>query len=323
MGDHLGFERYHWFDRQVRKGTYPNTTALANQFEISSKTAARAIAFMRDRLGAPLEYDASRKGYLYADDSFELPGYQVSQEELLAALVARRMLAQTARGLVAEAIQSLSHKLRLCLGGSDLSEERFDTCLSASWDGYSLTPPGIFRTALDALLFSRVLEIDYRSPENDTPSRRSVEPHHLKHYLGSWILTAWCRLRADWRAFYLSRIDRAEDTSEAFAPRPDKEWRHRVEGGFGVFQGKSFVPVTLRFTPVRARWVRDQVWHPDQKLTPRPDKSLDLTFPVADFREVKMKILSFGADVEVVEPKGLKEEVAAEVRRLAGLYSIG
>ena len=60
MGDHLSLERYYWFDTQMRAGLFPNAAGLAGHFEVSSKTAQLSIDFMRDRLGAPLEYDPSR-----------------------------------------------------------------------------------------------------------------------------------------------------------------------------------------------------------------------------------------------------------------------
>lgn len=78
--------------------------------------------------------------------------------------------------------------------------------------------------------------------------------------------------------------------------------------------------MTLRFSPFRSRWIRQQVWHPNQQIQELLDSSLEITFPVADFREVKMMILQFGADCEVVAPEELREEVKDEIRRLAGVY---
>jgi hypothetical protein len=37
------YERFVWFDNQVRAKKYPNTTILAEQLEISTKTARRHI----------------------------------------------------------------------------------------------------------------------------------------------------------------------------------------------------------------------------------------------------------------------------------------
>jgi predicted DNA-binding transcriptional regulator YafY len=61
MGVKNIYERFVWFDNQVRAKKGPNTTTLAEQFEISTKTAQRDIDFMRDRLNCPLQYDPGEK----------------------------------------------------------------------------------------------------------------------------------------------------------------------------------------------------------------------------------------------------------------------
>jgi predicted DNA-binding transcriptional regulator YafY len=43
---------------------------------------------------------------------------------------------------------------------------------------------------------------------------------------------------------------------------------------------------------------------------------------VADFREVKMKILQFGADVRVIRPLALEAEVREEIRKMMTCYEI-
>lgn len=92
MGDFLVFERFVWLDRQVRQKRFPNARKLAEQFELSRKTAQRNIDFMRDRLIAPLEYNPSKKGYYYLDETFELPHFLATQEEVLSVLLARNLL---------------------------------------------------------------------------------------------------------------------------------------------------------------------------------------------------------------------------------------
>ena len=49
MGSKNIYERFIWFDSKTKNKKYPNATSLANQFEISLKTAQRDIEFMRDR----------------------------------------------------------------------------------------------------------------------------------------------------------------------------------------------------------------------------------------------------------------------------------
>jgi hypothetical protein len=63
MAKKLTYERYAWFHGRVKAGAFPNSAHLADHFEISRKQAQRDVAFMRDRIGAPLLYNAERRGY--------------------------------------------------------------------------------------------------------------------------------------------------------------------------------------------------------------------------------------------------------------------
>jgi len=321
MNDYLILERFLWFDKQVRSRRYPDATDLADAFGLSVRTAHRNIGLMRHQLGAPLEYDAGHGGYYYADDAFHLPHLEVSQEEILALLLARTLLSQTAGGLISESIERFENKLFRATSPFGLTETRMRELFSATWHGYTPTPAETFRQVTDALLRQRLLHFTYLSPRCDQPMERRVEPHHLNHYMGSWVLIGWCRTREDWRKFYLARMDKIEAGQETFNVRPRGEWQNRLTGAFGIFQGGEPVRVVLRFNVSRARWVREQLWHPEQVMEDLADGSLRLALPVVDFREVKMKIMQFGADVEVVEPETLRREIAAEIAAMAELYA--
>ncbi len=70
--------RLQWIDAQIRAGSYPNTRALAEHFEISRCQAQRDFDYLRDSLGAPLAYDAKRRGFCYTADAYVLPGPYVT-----------------------------------------------------------------------------------------------------------------------------------------------------------------------------------------------------------------------------------------------------
>ena len=56
------------FDRQVHQGEYPNSPCFSVDYEVSQRTVLRDIEFLRDQLGAPLQYDPQRKGFCYSED---------------------------------------------------------------------------------------------------------------------------------------------------------------------------------------------------------------------------------------------------------------
>ncbi len=314
-------ERFIWFHGRLRQKRFPNASNLAERFEISHKTAQRDICYLRDRLRAPLDYDRSHRGYYYTEEAFELPRLPATQEEILSVLVARRLLSHSAGGFIGEAFRGFSRKFLDAAAALGIDEAQIDESFSASWHGFSPAADKIFRAVAEALIERRVIEIGYHSPGSDENTRRIVEPHHLQHYMASWVLIGYCRLRDDWRKFYLSRIDTLESLPETFDLRPREQWAPQLEGAFGIFQGASSIPVTLRFNPFRARWVREQLWHPAQEVLETPDGGIEISFPVADFREVKMMILQFGADAQVLAPEALRDEIRKEVARMRELYS--
>jgi predicted DNA-binding transcriptional regulator YafY len=321
MGDHQALERYFWFDNQIKMGMFPNATTLATNFECDKKTAQRAIDFMRDRLHAPLKYDAVKRGYLYTDNSFELPSLQVSQEELLAILLAQNILSHSAGGTISALINRFGKRLFVKMGNLGLDEQRMKEAFSATWNEYAPAKGLVFQQVAKALLENRVLEFSYTTPKDQQTNLRTVEPHHLQHYMGSWTMIGFCRLRNDWRKFMLSRMAELTVTTEIFKPQPRSAWQDQLEGGFGIFQGGKLTTVKLRFNPFRAAWIREQIWHPQQTIMELPDGSLDMTLPVYKFHEIRMKILQFGGDVEVMEPRELRDEIKSEIEMMGRIYS--
>ena len=323
MADHLKFERFCWFDRQLRNNRYPNASHLARHFELSTKTAQRSIDFMRDRLRAPLEYDAQHKGYYYADHSFALPSCQIAQNELLAILLAKNLLSDSAGGVISRAIQSFGRKLFAATGEFGLDELRIETAFSAIWHGYTPAEGDTFHQTAEALIQNRQLAFHYFSPAEDRTTLRRVEPVHLQHYMGSWVLLARCTERRDWRKFLLGRMSRVWLTDILFTPAIPACWQDQLHGAFGIFQSGEPKEVALRFNAHRARWLRQEIWHPEQRLEEQPDGSLIMRFMVTDFREVKLRILQYGAEVEVLAPMELREEIRTEIGRMVDLYRGG
>jgi tetratricopeptide (TPR) repeat protein len=76
----------------TRAGRYPNATDFRNRLGIPRRTLMRDLDFLRDDEGAPIEYDASRKGYRLTAETWSLPAMQLSRKEVFAFSVASRLL---------------------------------------------------------------------------------------------------------------------------------------------------------------------------------------------------------------------------------------
>jgi predicted DNA-binding transcriptional regulator YafY len=81
-------------DRAVRAGRWPTAESLANELNVDLRTIRRDIEFMRDERNAPIEYDRVRRGYFYAEPTYQLPLVQMTEGELLGLYLSERMLRQ-------------------------------------------------------------------------------------------------------------------------------------------------------------------------------------------------------------------------------------
>jgi len=320
MGERLYVERFVWFDNEIRNGHYPNATRLAASFEISTKTAQRTIDFLRDRFSAPLEYDSSKKGYRYLDAGFSLPFIRLKEDELTALLASRKLLDDAASGPIGEELGKVSAKLGALLEQNLYGPADPGRAFSFRWNGFSPGDPLVFRQLVNALLHRRPISFCYYSPLSRACTMRTVDPHHMVNYMGSWHLIAFCRLRGEWRDFHLSRVTLCKLEDETFSSRPDQEWRPFLEDTFGIFQNREHFEVVLRFSPERSRWIRDQVWHPEQRMEETEQGGTLLTLPVSHEAEILMEILKHGSHVEIIEPAWLRKKVAEEIERMGRIY---
>jgi predicted DNA-binding transcriptional regulator YafY len=66
--------------------------------------------------------------------------------------------------------------------------------------------------------------------------------------------------------------------------------------------------------------VLEATWHATQVVATEPDGSLRWSATVSGTIEIRLWILSWGDDVEVVSPAALRDDVAATLRRAVEGY---
>ena len=320
MGSKNIYERFIWFDDRVKQKKYPNTTSLSKQFEVSIKTAQRDVEFMRDRLNCPLCYDPSRKGYFYEDDTFSLPLIYLSSEELSSLLIARKFLQDISERHIGDELSSVIQKITAILKKHMVEENLIDDALSFQLIQYSTAPEEIFKGVLEGCLQKKSLHFQYYSQAYEDATIRTVDPYHLLNYMGTWHLIAYCHTKKNLRNFVVGRMRDLKVLDTAFSMPRNFNITEHLQSAFGIYKGKSINHVTLRFSPLKSKWIAGQIWHKDQIVKYLKDGSLELTFPVANFAEITMEILKHGSGVEVIKPKALREIIKHEARNIFKIY---
>jgi len=305
-------ERIYFFHTRIREKRFPNTTDLIQEFEISQATAHRDIAYLRESLLAPLAFNHRQNGFYSDRDDFRLPFENSPGMTFILSLLGN-MAEESGLEALPEISEIRQHLRGLLFPGrGDISD-----ILHCEWIEKEPLDSDVFRAAIAALREERQLRISYRSASG-AESKRTIDPLKLVNYQGRWYLLAWCRTRKERRMFHLARILEATVREEASEHRMKKgdNW---LKESFGIFKGPAKFEATLRLTGTAAEIVRHQHWHPEQKIDEDKDAIL-LTLPVADERELFMKILQFGSQAEILAPKRLRKKLKKEIKEMIRLY---
>jgi predicted DNA-binding transcriptional regulator YafY len=313
--------RIAFIDRAIRAGGWPNAATLARELEVSPRTVQRDIVFLRDRLQAPIEFDAHRHGYHLSQPGFRLPFFQLSEGELVALFLAERLLQQY-RGTYFE-IQ-LEHAFAKMLEwlpapvSIDLS--RVAETLSVTPTVLTVQDVETFRTISRAVLKHRCLEIDYWAAWRNEETRRKIDPYHLTLIENDWYLIAYCHFRQEIRMFAAVRIRSARETGDSFRQPADFQIDSYLGASFRALRGYGRHKLVLRFTPDAAGRAGEKVWHKSQTSEVQPDGGLLLRMELSDLREVKRWILSWGSECEVLEPEELRGMIRQEIAEISARY---
>ncbi|MFS0838487.1 helix-turn-helix transcriptional regulator [Paenibacillus sp. 1P03SA] len=152
---------------------------------------------------------------------------------------------------------------------------------------------------------------------------RTVEPVRLMYKHEAWYLYAYCRSRADYREFRLSRMSSLELTEERFEPREVPPQRGTAEMKRDN-ESAAGTTVRLRFSTKVLATALDRFYYADKRYA--EDGSLYVTFSVAAITPsswLAESILSFGDGVEVLEPGELIEDIRQRIEKMRNLYIKG
>jgi proteasome accessory factor B len=310
-------ERMLRIHQALQSAQYPNASGLAVELEVSTKSVHRDLEFMRDRLGLPVEYDGSRRGYAYTEEVSGFPTLQITEGELFALLVAERALQQYRGTNFERPLASAFRKLAASLPDTvSINLADWEGTISFRTSAEPILDLGRFDQLSKATAQRRQVRLEYRKAGQRAVETRVVDPYHLANINGEWFLFAYCHLRRDIRTFVPARIQKVELTGKRFVPSRRFSLAQRLRDSFGVITGAGEYEVVVRFAEAVADYLREKRWHPSQTLRELPDGQVELRFRLSSLTEVQRWILSWGGRARVLSPPELVASIRHEAEQL-------
>ena len=151
----------------------------------------------------------------------------------------------------------------------------------------------------------REVKIVYEN-SNSKRSTRIVQPLKISYKSKEWYLKAFCMEKQDFRIFKLNRILELELLENTFVPRPYPEEKNNLQ--------QTYPQIVLLFSKAIAYRVYDEFDESEIEYQKNGDLIVRAEMPVDTW--LTGYLLSFGAQVEILEPKYLKDVLAAQAQAI-------
>ncbi|MEG6612022.1 YafY family protein [Pseudoclostridium thermosuccinogenes] len=278
---------------------------LADRFGVSTRTIYRDIDVL-SYSGVPVFTSKGNGGGISLLEDFSLNKTILSKQESESMMLALKTLQATKYPQIDMILDKIGGIFKNAVS-SDFAYIDF-----SPWSS-NPNEHNKFADIKEAILSRTVISFDYINADG-SKSSRSVEPMKLIFKGQAWYLWGYCKLREDFRTFRISRIKNVVVTKESFERRnPDNiEKRAKDE------KPKEMVNLKLKFYPQALHRLYDDF---DEDLIKRnADGTFDVSVSFPEDEWVYGYIMSYGCNVEVLEPDHIRRMISDRLKRALKFY---
>ena len=274
---------------------------LADKFEVSVRTIYRDIDSISS-VGVPIFTTQGKGGGIKIDNEFILNKSLFDANEKEQIIAALQGLEKTNEAYKSELITKLSALFKI--KNSNWIEIDF-----TSW-GSNNTYQDLFNALKTVIINKNIISFSYNSSKGEKINRK-VKPIRLLFKEQDWYLYAFCLLRNNFRYFKLSRIKdlevlaiNYEDNFENVVLKKELKY-------------ENIVNIKLKFDKSVAFRVYDEF---NEAIEEDEKGNLYVEIKIPNNYKLYNYIFSFGNNVEILEPKEIKNQFKNMINEIAKKY---
>lgn len=280
------------------------TTApeLAEKFEVSVRTIYRDIDALSGA-GIPVYAEAGRNGGIHLMNDFVLDKAVLSEEEkqeILTALQSVYSMNHIGGNQTLQKLSAIFH----------MNSENWLEVDFSRW-GNNGTDNEKFELLKSAVIHQKCVKITYAN-SCGVISERIVQPLKMSYKSMAWYLKAYCTEKKDYRIFKLARIIDLEIFTQSFCKSSFPELEETP--------GQACNTIVLRFPNNMAYRVYDEFDKTGVSKKENGDFIVSVEMPEDEW--LTGYLLSFGTQVDIIEPACLKDIVAEQAKKIYEKYTL-
>jgi len=280
------------------------------------------IKFMQDSRGfdAPIESfkDGRNAYYRYTDSNFSINNQPLNEQEAQqlkeSLLTLSRFKGLPQFDWIEEISTRLEHSFKLKTEENIIS---FD-------ENTYLTGREHIQTLYNAIINKQALQISYKPYKSDSAQAHIIHPYHIKQYNNRWFLFA-CNPNFEKLSNYaLDRILNISESKTPYIPNTRYDFADYFEEIIGVsFPNEAKTEkVRLKIGVNQWLYIKTKPLHGSQKIKEENEHYAIIEIEVIPNFELESILLSFGENIEVLQPTALKEKIIERIRLTTEAYTI-
>lgn len=272
------------------------------------------INFMKSEQGYGVALEVTKEGrtayYEYVDPHFSINNQPMNETEALqlkeALLTLNRIKGLPQFGWVEE----LTLKLEKDFGIHETPREIL---------GFETNPflKGLehLNDLFNAILYQKVLHIEYQTFRNEGVEVFSMHPQYLKQYNNRWFVLGTHSKYDPITTLSIDRIVAIKEVKDTYEVS-DIDFTERYEDIIGITRGldTEITTITLHANSGLAAYMLTQPMHGSQKNGELNNDGLTFTLDVIPNYELEQQILSFGEALKVVAPQSLVDKIKTRIK---------
>ena len=284
------------------------------------------IKFMESEAGFNIEleedlFDGKKRLFRYRNKTFSISDHPLNQNDSEQLETTLAILSRYRNRQEFDWLDELFPRIETAF---NLVHEDYDSLISYQ-SNRDYTGQSWVGILYNHLIKKKILLIEYKPYNQDVSTIRKIHPYHLKQYNNRWFLFGY-QIEENYTGITnlaLDRIIKVKETDEDIRP-DDTSWGDYFDDMIGVSKSNDDEPVEikLRFSSDRIKYVITKPIHgATQKLDKTDLEHRTIIIKVLPNRELFQTLLSFGSDVEVIDPKFIRDTLKSHVEKMINYYS--
>ena len=288
---------------------------------ICDSTIEKDLFNMKMEHDAPIKYSKRERGYFYEDTNYSINDIPLTEDELHSIKYAVDTLHQFKDAPFFKEFGNAIDKIvdRISVGTSENEISQYIQFESATSIGGNEFLPIL----LEAIQRKKQIWFLYTSYIKAEEKPRKVSPLFLKEYRNRWYLISFDAKQKEIRTYALDRMDTPKILEEETHYHGDFDAENYFKHSMGItsYKGKSS-KIILKANTIAARYIISQPIHESQEIEEETKEFTLFVLTLLISEELIRTILSYGGEIEIVEPLELRKVIQERISGMNKLYKV-